>query len=63
MIIIILGQQKDNFEKKVFKTIYNLQSFFETVNLNICRFKWIGNIFKHNICSSIFQSENTKRQP
>ena len=32
MIIIILGQHKDTFEKKVFKTIYNLQSFFKHKN-------------------------------
>ena len=32
MIIIILGQHKDTFEKKVFKAIYNLQSFFKHKN-------------------------------
>ena len=38
IIIIVLGQHKDTFEKKVFKVIYNLHSFFETVNPNICMF-------------------------
>ena len=38
IMIINLGQHKDTFEKNVFKIIYNLHSFFETVNLNICRF-------------------------
>ena len=38
IIIITLGHHKNTFEKKVFKIIYNLQSFFETVNSNIVGF-------------------------
>ena len=60
IIIIILGEYKDTFEKKVFKKIYNLPLFLKLSTPTFVGFSEQKTFFKRSNCISIFQPGNTK---
>ena len=63
IIIIILGQHKDTFEKKIFKVIYTLHFLLKLSTPIFVGVSEQKTFCTHDNCSLIFQPKNTKWHP